>query len=145
MTRGTLLILVALAAGLGAYALTRQFQPAPPTTEGFDELAWLRQEFALTPTQIERIAALEAAYRPICDAHCARIAELQHQVTAAQTTGRAPPTEALAKAAMTCMQASRAHLRDVAAVMPAAQGQRYLALVEPKLVQHDHTQPFGLQ
>lgn len=145
MKRVLLVVAVVVVAGLGSYVMTRQLQPPGPALEAFDELAWLQREFDLSPAELERIAALEAAYRPICDAHCARIMDLQHEVATARAAGTPPPTDALAAAARTCMEASRAHLRQVAAVMPPAQGRRYLALVEPKLVQHDHAQPFGLQ
>ena len=143
MPRFFLTALIALAAGLGAFAVTRGLAPTPPPATDFDELTWLREEFGLNPAQAERIAELHAAYRPVCAAHCERIATLRAEFAAAPDS----PTVAqdLAAATATCVQASRNHLHEVAAVMDPPQARRYLALVEPKLVDHDHRQPLGLQ
>ncbi len=150
MNRVAFLLVTALFVGVGTYALTRALAPAPLAGEaGFDELRWLSREFKLTPAPAAAIADLHAAYQPICEQHCATILDLRAQLAAlpddAPAATRTAVEAALVAATATCANASRDHLRAVAAHMSPAQAARYLALVEPKLTAHDHARPLGLQ
>jgi hypothetical protein len=148
MKRFALVAAVAVTVGLAAYGLTRQMAapPAPGT-----ELAWMVQEFRLTPEQAKEIETLHAAYAPVCARHCAQIFTIRARLAELSNAGQThSPAYREAQAEMTrlievCNRSTRAHLQAVAAAMPSEAGQRYLALVEPKLSGHDHTQPFGLQ
>lgn len=139
------LVIIAVTAGLLAFVLTRQFAPAPTASPG-DELAWVTREFELTPAQAARVQALHDAYRPVCARHCAAILAAQAELAAAGTPAERTAIAAhLRELTATCHNATLAHLEAVAAVMPPAQGQRYLALIQPRLSSHQHTAPFGLR
>ncbi len=145
MKRIVPLLLVAVLAGGAAFWCTRQFAtPAslPPGTE----LAWLTQEFDLSPAQADRIAALHEAYEPVCAAHCLAIEEANTALTQADSVAaRAAAMAHLQTLQVACHDATRAHLQAVAAEMAPAQGKRYLALIGPRVEAHAHTEPFGLR
>lgn len=148
MTRFILLILVATAAGLAAFILTRQMASEPSPG---DELAWVTREFRLTPEQAERIEALHLAYQPVCARHCAsifsirtRLAELERDGLTDGTAYRDAQQE-MAELVGVCSLATRAHLHEVAAVMSPNEARRYLTLVEPQVSRHEHLAPFGLK
>jgi hypothetical protein len=131
--RYTLLALsaAALAFGVTFLCLRPSVAAASP-----DEIAWLRTEFHLTPAQLAAVKQLHADYHPVCMAHCAAITE------ARETS--APPAE-LARLEAVCRDATLAHLQRVAAVMPPAEGTRFLALVTPKVSGQPHDAPLGLK
>ena len=139
------LVLVALVAGAMGFGLTRLFAPTPRLAAG-NELAWLTQEFQLTPAQAERIAALHAAYRPICADHCAAISEAKKDMAnMAADHDHAAMQSRIDQLVTACHDATQNHLEAVAAAMSPEQGQRYLTLIEPRLSAHQHAQPFGLR
>ena len=139
------LLLVAVAAGAAAFGLTRWFNPMPAPTPG-TELAWLTQEFQLTPQQAQRIQELHAAYRPICAQHCAAILDTKAELaTAATPTAKSEVEQRLSDLMATCHDSTRAHLEAVAAAMSPEQGQRYLAMIGPRLSAHQHAEPLGLR
>lgn len=148
MKRLAFLALIAVALGFVAYALTRRM---PTPTAPQNEVAWLVNEFRLTPEQAREIEALHAAYAPVCARHCAEIFTVRARLAELAHDGETQSPEYLqAKAEMarlidTCTRSTRAHLESVATVMPPEAAQRYLSLVEPKLSRHDHAQPIGLQ
>jgi hypothetical protein len=51
----------------------------------------------------------------------------------------------LARLEAVCQDATRAHLKRVAAVMSPDQGARFLSLVEPKVSGQTHSAPVGLK
>jgi len=143
-----LCLAIALVAGLVSFGLTRWIAASSAPA---DEMAWLRQEFALTPAQSEAIERLHADYRPVCAEHCARIMEARERLVALERAG-GPDTAAHAAAAAemaqlirTCTESTRRHLEAVAALMSPDQGRRYLELVGAKVAQHSHAEPFGLR
>jgi Spy/CpxP family protein refolding chaperone len=139
--------LSAILLAAAAFALTRHLvsKSAP------DEMTWLREEFRLTPAQADAIEKIHAAYEPICADHCERIGQARRRLHALETNPQANPTElAAAREAWRllgeeCTTATRSHLEAVAAQMSPEQGQRYLALVGPRLTRRDPGQPFGLR
>lgn len=144
MKRVIPLLLCAVISGVVGFALTRQLAPNS-VSPAFEELSWLQQEFELSPAQTERIAALQADYAPLCARHCELILDARAALAEATPESRPVAEASLAQATATCVSATRAHLRAVAALMDPVQGRRYLALVEPKIATHDHAQPLGLQ
>ncbi len=142
MTRLRLLIIAVVAFG-GAYGAARLYHtarplaPAPVVLDGLPELAWLRRELALSDAQFEQVAALHRAYRPRCEAFCAKITTAQERVRAA-AAGKAALTPELtaaleeqARVQSACQQAMVAHLYETAALMEPPQAQAYLQATLP--------------
>jgi hypothetical protein len=94
-----------------------------------DALAWLRVEFRLSDTQFAAIKKLHDDYGVLCGEHCLAI-------MAART--RPAPAAELATLENACVEAMTAHFRQVAALMQAGQGERYLAIVLPLVQGYDH-------
>src|SRR6266481_7810262 len=70
------ILLVAIAAGLGAFWLCTFFGTTDLRSVSSDrdaELVWLRREFHLTDEQFQRIQALHTTYAGKCDLMCQRI------------------------------------------------------------------------
>ena len=95
-----------------------------------DAMTWLRTEFHLSDAQFAAVKKLHDDYGVVCGSHCAAI-------MAARQRG-APATE-IAALEKTCVAAMTTHFRQVAALMPAAQGERYLATVEPRVSAYEHS------
>lgn len=136
----TLLAVVALVGG-ASYGLTRVFWPAAPADE--DQVTWLAREFKLSAAQKTAVEKLHHAYLPVCSDHCAAIVDVRERL--AFTPQDATLRTELARLERECQQATLAHVRQVAACMDAAQGRRFLALVEPRILHHDHHAAFGLK
>jgi predicted secreted protein len=94
-----------------------------------DALAWLRAEFRLSDAEFTAIRRLHEDFSVECGRHCAAIIAARER--------RAPAGE-VAELERTCVDAMKAHFRRVAALMPPAQGERYLALVLPRVEGHPH-------
>ncbi|GAB5561888.1 MAG: hypothetical protein SynsKO_35350 [Synoicihabitans sp.] len=133
---------IALVAGSAAFLITRQLSP---TDQSGDEITWLIEEFGLNADQADRVRELHAAYRPICDAHCTEIMEAQAALENATAAERPAAERALAALKQRCHTATQTHIKAVAAVMPAEQGQRYIERIMPLLSAHAHDEPFGLR
>lgn len=141
MRRLLILVGVTLLVGLGSYALTRQFWPASLADE--DQIGWLTREFDLTPAQARAVAKLHDDYVPRCSDHCARIAAARDKLAADPANPMAQAE--VARLERLCQQATLAHVREVAACMDRRQSERFLALVEPRILHHDHQAAFGLK
>lgn len=126
--------LLGLAASAAVYGLSywtanrfRSTQASPA-----DDLAWLRQEYQLTDAEMARIRVLHEAYKPECEALCARVAEKNRQLRTlvAGATNVGPGIEQkLAEVAALraeCQAHMLRHFHEMARSMPAAQGSRYL-------------------
>ena len=109
-----------------------------------DALGWLRADFRLNEQQFAAIKKLHDSYSLVCEEHCRAI---QEAVRARNSLKSAPNTDASAVATAearvqelrgVCETAIAAHVREVAAQMAPAEGQRYLALVLPKIADFDH-------
>ena len=147
MKRWLWLIGLALVAGVAAFTITRRcIDHSMP-----DEMAWLRDEFALTPSQAAAIEQLNTAYEPICADHCQRIAQARKRLQSltANPQTSSPDRDAANKEWQSlceeCTTATRVHLEAVATQMSPEQGKRYLELVGPKLTQRNPGKPFGLR
>ena len=142
MPRRPLLILVlALAAGLLAYGLTRLAMRAPSEAAEATEaqLDWLAREFSLDAAARAEVARLQAAYEPVCENHCAAIARAQAALRAAGSdpAAKAAAETELARLKLACAESTQAHLRAVASVMPPREAERFLAMMEPRVAHRD--------
>lgn len=138
-------LLLAVVAAALAFGLTYALlQPSAPPAD-MDELAWLQKEFHLTAAQTAAIDQLHDDYFPVCMDHCKRIVRAREALVAATPSDRAAAEAELARLKTVCHDATLAHLKRVAAVMPPDEGARFLALVGPKVSGQNHDAPLGLQ
>jgi hypothetical protein len=148
MKRVLLLILCAGVAAIAAFLITR-CAGTPKLLPVDKQLAWLEAEFHLSPAQIGAIKILHEDYQPVCEVHCQKIQEAKALLVAGKRDGGevaagVAQTE-LRRIEAVCRDATREHLQKVAAVMGPEEGERFLALVLPKLSSHTHDAPSGLQ
>jgi hypothetical protein len=126
----TFLVILAAAAAAGTLSYRMASEPAlrAAAREG-DPMLWLRAEFRLNDGQFAAIKKLHDDYSMVCSQHCAAIVDARER--------KAPPAEvaALEKA---CVDAMTVHFRQVAALMPAGEGDRYLATVLPRVAGYSH-------
>jgi hypothetical protein len=94
-----------------------------------DAMVWLRTEFHLDETQFAAIKKLHDDYGAVCAEHCAAILAAKQ---------RAAPAGEIAALEKTCVDAMTAHFRRVATLMPAREGERYLATVLPRVKDYGH-------
>ncbi len=140
MKRLLTLLAVVFVVGAASYGVTRLLTP-PPADE--DQVAWLAREFSLDATQTQAVRQLHDDYIPVCSDHCAAIVAAREKLAA-------NPQDAALQAEVSrlehvCQQSTLAHVRAVAACMAPAEGRRFLALVEPRILRHDHQAAFGLK
>lgn len=141
MKRLFTLLAVVVLVGAGSYALTRALWPAPAANE--DQITWLTREFHLTPAQKAEVEKLNRDYLPVCSDHCALIVDARERLAA--SPGDATLRAEVARLERQCQLATLAHVRQVAACMAPEQCRRFLALVEPRILHHDHQAAFGLK
>lgn len=141
MKRLLLLVTVVVLVGAGSYGLTRLMAPQPPADE--DQIAWLTREFKLSASQAAAIEKIHLDYIPVCSDHCAAIVDARERL--AQSPQDARLRAEVARLEQICQAATLQHVREVAAQMNADQGQRFLSLVEPRILRHDHHVAFGLK
>lgn len=136
-------LLVALIAGGASFFVARQLGP---TSQAGDEVGWLVREFNLNSSQAAEVKRLHEAFQPICEAHCKAVRNARDALNAAtDATARQAAQARMEELQEVCHQATREHLQQVAAVMPANEAERYLNLIQPLLSEHQHAEPFGLQ
>lgn len=139
----TALMGAALVAGVLCYHLGSAPQLRAAAKAG-DAMAWLRADFRLDERQFAEIRKLHDDYAPSCEEHCRLIQEAEEARAALRAAGGSDPQavaaaeRTLAELRLTCETAIAAHVRRVAAVMSPEQGERYLALVLPKIADFDH-------
>lgn len=123
------LVLAACGAAYGIFYAVGDDQAMRAAARQGDALAWLRVEFRLDDAQFTAIRSLHHEYSFECGRHCAAIMEARER--------RAPAAE-VAALEKVCVEAMTAHFRRVAALMPRDQGERYLALVLPRVAGYGH-------
>lgn len=142
---GTLLVLVLLATAAGFAGYRMSFEPGlhAAASKG-DAMEWLRADFHLTDTQFTAIRELHNSYAGSCEEHCRMIQEAtqaRNSLKAAQGADSAAMLAAEQKVQelrIHCETAITRHVREVAALMSPEDGERYLALVLPKIADFDH-------
>ena len=145
-----LLIGIAVAAGFVSFRLGRN-SDVRDALDKRDALAWLRTDFHLNDAQFAAIRTLHESYSVVCEGHCHAIQEAAMTRTALSSAAQ-PDAAAVVAAERRlqelreiCENAIAAHVRRVATEMSPAEGQRYLALVLPKIANFDHTAPPDLR
>lgn len=141
MKRALTLLAVVVLVGAGSYGAARLFWPDAPADE--DQVAWLTREFRLTPEQATAVKKLHDGYIPVCSDHCALIVAAREKL-AGQPHNAALQAD-VARLEKACQRATLTHVREVASCMPAEEGHRFLSLVEPRILRHDHQAVFGLK
>jgi threonine synthase len=126
----TLLLVAVVAAGaFGVAFLASGDRALRLAARQGDALEWLRVEFALDAERFAAVRRLHEEFSIECSAHCAAIVAARE---------RAAPAAEIAALEEHCVVAMTAHFRQVAARMEPAQGERYLALVLPRIRGHSH-------
>ena len=124
---------LALTAGALAFAAFFALNDDPElrrVARAGDAMAWLRVDFQLNAAQAAAVKQLHADYSVQCGEHCAAIMAARE---------RGAPAAEVARLEAVCVSAMTRHFEAVAALMPAGQGQRYLATVLPKVSGYSHT------
>jgi hypothetical protein len=135
--RRSLIILVAIllagAAIAGAsYVLGCRICARQLASSG-DDLGWLRREFRLSDTEMQRIRQLHEGYLPKCRENCALIAAKKQELQAVldRAEGMTPAAQQkLAEVAALraqCQASMLGHFYEVSQAMPPEPGRRYLA------------------
>ena len=102
-------------------------------SSGAPELAWLKEEFALSDAEFGRIRALHDSYLPECAAMCARIAKVNSELQAMVVSTNKVTSEieatlaTIGKLRQECQTTMLKHFYSVSQSMPPEQGRRYLA------------------
>jgi hypothetical protein len=148
----TIAVIVTLAAIAGVITFRMNADPELiAAVEKRDAMEWLRADFDLTDAQFVKIKQLHDSYSVVCEKHCNDIMDAARARDALKTR---PSTDAAAVAAAekrvqdlreVCETAIAAHVRQCAGEMSPAAGQRYLALVLPKIADFDHQAPPDIQ
>jgi hypothetical protein len=94
-----------------------------------DAMAWLRAEFKLSDAQFAAVKKLHEDYSSVCGEHCAAIMAARE---------RHAPAAEVAALEKTCVDAMTTHFRAVAQLMPPGEGERYLAVVLPRVAGYEH-------
>jgi hypothetical protein len=138
MRRSTIIVLIALFAGValfaGSYLITQQLC-TKHLVGSADDLTWLRQEFHLSDGELASVRELHQGYLPKCAEMCTKIAAKKREIEATLTTNnlneaREPlgrELDELAVLRAKCQFQMLQHFSDVSHAMPPEQGRRYLA------------------
>jgi len=126
------LALVACLLAFGTFYVLSENRALHAAAREGDAMAWLRAEFRLTDPQFATIKKLHEDYSMVCAQHCNAIMAARDR--------RAPAAE-VAVLEKTCVDAMTDHFRRVAALMPPPEGERYLALVLPRVSGYAHHGP----
>lgn len=137
------LVLLAAATGFVCYRMSCDPTLHAAATKR-DTMEWLRTDFHLTDTQFASIRDLHNSYAGSCEEHCRMIQDATKARNALKAAQGADPAAMIAaeqkiqELRAHCETAITRHVRQVAALMSAEDGQRYLALVLPKIADFDH-------
>lgn len=126
----SLLILVGAAAvSFGAFYVMNDEPAVRRAAREQDAMAWLRAEFQLDDAQFAAIKALHDDYGTQCAEHCSAIMSAKRR--------KAAHAE-IAALEKVCVESMTTHFQRVAELMPAGQGERYLATVLPRVSDYAH-------
>lgn len=141
MKRPILVLVLGLLAALVGYAigyLSPLSQRRAMLREAQPELAWLRQEFALSAPEFTRITALHEGYKPQCAEMCRMIEARKAELRRVLAHTNAPTAEMdglladIAQLRLQCHQNMLRHFLEVSRAMPPEQGRRYLDWVQSR-------------
>lgn len=135
-TRSLIVVILAVAAGAlllgGSYQIATRLCTQQMAGSA-DDLDWLRQEFQLSDTELQRVRDLHEGYLPQCAEMCRQIAAKKQEVEA--TLAGATNITATAEQKLSELGVLRAqcqtqmlrHFAEVSQAMPPEQGRRYFA------------------
>jgi hypothetical protein len=94
-----------------------------------DDLSWLKREFRLSDTEMQRVRQLHDGYMPKCREMCGKIAQKEAEVEKALQSGEAPDAKLIELATLRaqCQSQMLRHFEEVSRAMPPEQGKRYLS------------------
>jgi len=148
----TLALVLGIAAGVGFLAYRSSGDEAvKQALAQRDAMAWLRTDFQLTDAQFAAIKKLHDSYSLVCEEHCRAIREAERARSGLRNTANgdaaaiAAANRRVEELRMVCESAIAAHVRQCAAEMSPRAGERYLALVLPKIKDFDHQAAPDLQ
>jgi len=115
-----------------------------------DAMEWLRTDFQLSDAQFAKIKQLHDSYSVLCEKHCLDIMDAARardelKMASADASAIAAANKRVEELRQVCEAAITSHVRQCAAEMPEQAGQRYLALVLPKIADFDHQAAPDLQ
>lgn len=147
------LMLVALVAGAAGFVTFRATgdKSVARALEQQDALAWLKADFKLSDAQFAAIKQLHDSYSIVCEAHCNDIMLAVRARNELKASGQkdaavlAAAERRVEELRTICETAIAAHVRACASHMSPEAGERYLALVLPKIKDFDHQAPPDLQ
>jgi len=143
MKRGIMILFSALCLGLLAFGIGYWWcggRSHHLDEHTHRELAWLEQEFQLTPGQSARIAEIHNRFIPVCDELCMNVAAVSAELASLIATNRTLTPEiehALREAALLHRQSRQAvvaHLFEISAEMSPVQADRYLSMMMPQVL-----------
>lgn len=124
-----LVVVLAGAVSFGAFFALNDDPAVRRAARQGDAMTWLRVEFRLDDAQFAAIKRLHDDYGVICEQHCNAIMRARRQKA---------PKEDVAALEQVCIGSMTEHFRRVAALMPAGEGERYLAIVLPRVDGYSH-------
>lgn len=139
MRRSLIIVLTVVIASTAIVGLTSAITKrlcAQSLVRPGDDLAWLRLEFRLSDSEMERIRHLHEGYLPKCREMCDRIAarkkELQIALDGAKSLTPAAEQNLaeIGSLRAQCQAQMLRHFFEVSQAMPPDQGRRYLAEME---------------
>ena len=116
-----------------------------------DAMEWHRADFRLTDEQFATIKQLHDSYSVMCEAHCRDIMRATRARNELKSRPNADPAALTAaeqrvqELRQVCESAIATHVRQCASAMSPEAGQRYLALILPKIKDFDHQAPPDVQ
>ena len=148
MKRGLLIFLLAVAASIAAFWVTRnQCQCATRNHAAqhdgetmLPELEWLHDELKLEDGQFARVKELHLAYRPTCEALCMKVMTSRKKLSQLASGGNlsSPEFEAALQEQTAvqaeCQRALLKHLQQTAALMSTEQARQYLEAMLPQVI-----------
>lgn len=134
-------VLAAAAISFGTFYVMNDEPAVRQAAREGDAMAWLRAEFHLNDAQFAAIKTLHDQYGAVCARHCTQIMAAKKRI--AELGARNPEQTKAAEteeAALerTCLESMTDHFRQVAALMPAGEGERYLTIVLPRIKNYTH-------
>lgn len=144
----SLILLIAVGMGVAAFGGYYALHKPPgivaaPTA--FDELEWLRREFALSAEQMEKVEVLHGEYRPMCDTLCDQVIEARKQldeklrVSDSLTPELEEELAHFSQVKEKCQRFMLEHVFRVAEVMTPTQRKRYLDRARMQITTHEPT------
>jgi hypothetical protein len=142
--KGLFILILAIVAALGGYAIYYRAATAPAATmlsKPAGEMEWLKREYRLSDSQFARIQELHREYAPKCDRMCENIskanARLDRLIKASRTF--TPEMDAALGECVAvqseCRRALLRHIFAVSAEMSAEDGARYVEMMKERIVE----------